>query len=286
MLNWDDLRLFLEVCRRSKLEDVARECQMDATTISRRMKRLEHDLSLTLFERTRRGHSMTPAGEKISALAEEMESTAFEIVAKGASEQSLSGTIRLGAPEGLGTTIIAPALAGFRATHPQIDIDLITLSGFVSVPKRQADMSIMLTRPTAGRIKVRKLGRYELYLYGTESYLDAAEPINELSDLNSHTLIAYTEDLIYSSRLRYLQDLLPGVSPNLRSPSIIAQMNMIEAGSGIGILPAFMASKNEKLIRILPEFTVEREFWLAIHEDVAGLARIREAIDFLLQLEF
>jgi len=205
-MNWDDLRLFLQVCRRARLDDAAAETQIDATTMSRRIKRLEHDLGLTLFERSRRGHAMTPDGERIAALAERIESTAFEIRSIGETETSLSGRVRLGAPEGFGTTVIAPALSAFRKSHPLIDIDLIALSGFVSVPKRQADMSILLTRPTTGRLKVRKLRKYKLYLYSSQTYLETNGAIDDVESLNRHTLIGYTEDLIYSSKLRYLQD--------------------------------------------------------------------------------
>ena len=285
-MNWDDIKLFLILCRNKRLDLAASAAELDATTLSRRIKRLEKQLSLTLFERTQRGHVLTAAGEELARLAEKMESTALEVAVHGGSETSLSGNIRLGAPEGFGTTVIAPALAGFRKQHPQIRIDLIALSGFVSVPKRQADMSILLTRPTTGKLKVKKLGSYKLFLYSAKKYLRSAPPITSLTDLADHPLIGYTEDLIYSSRLRYLQDLLPGLKPTLCSPSIVAQQNMILAGGGVGILPEFMASRHGSLQKLLPDTIVEREFWLAIHQDIAGLARIRETNAFLSDLDF
>jgi len=285
-MNWDDLRLFLQVCRRRHLDEAGAQLNIDATTISRRIKRLEQELGLTLFERSRRGHSMTPDGERIAALAENIESTAFEIRSLGKSKTSLSGRVRVGAPEGFGATVIAPALSVFRTNNPLVDVDLISLSGFVSVPKRQADMSILLTRPTAGRLKVKKLRKYKLYLYASQKYLESTKPLTKIDDLNQHTLVGYTEDLIYSSKLRYLQDVAPGLSPQLCSPSILAQANMIGAGSGVGILPAFLAERDKRLIRVVPTLEIEREFWLAIHEDIAGLARTRIAVEFLSSLEY
>lgn len=285
-MNWDDLRLFLAVCRQPRLEDTAIHTGLDATTISRRIKRLEQDLGLTLFERSRRGHRMTPSGERIAALCETIESTALEILALGGAEAALAGRVRLGAPEGFGATVIAPALATFRREHPQIDVDLIALSGFVSVPKRQADMSILLTRPTTGRLKVRSLGDYELHLYASADYVAGAPPLLQQDDLRNHTLIGYSEDLIYSSQLRYLSDIVPGLAPQLCSPSIIAQQTMVAAGAGVGILPAFMARQDQRLVRVVPDVTVTRTFWLSVHEDVAGLTRVREVISFLTDLRF
>ncbi|MCI4645912.1 MAG: LysR family transcriptional regulator [Hyphomonadaceae bacterium] len=281
-MNWDDLKLFLDVSRWSKLEDAAARTGLDATTLSRRIKRLETDLGLTLFERTRRGHFLTPAGERLVRRAEAMESLSLDIRAESSSEQAATGRIRLGVTEGLGSVIIAPALGRFRSQNPKIDVDLIALSGFVSVPRREADMSILLTRPQTGRLKIRKLADYALQLYGTRAYLDRQGAVTARQDLQGHTLIGYVEDLIYSAQLRYFDELLPGLSPHLCSPSIVAQMNMVAAGAGLGILPVFMARQNENLVPLLiEEVYVQRSFWLAVHEDVASLKRNRLMADFL-----
>lgn len=193
-----------------------------------------------------------------------------------------SGRVRLGVPEGLGTVVIAPALQKFREQHPKIEIDLIALSGFVSVPKREADMSILLARPAAGRMKVRKAGDYTLGLYGSESYLSKHGPVGSLSDLQFHTLIGYVDDLIYSSQLRYFDEVLPGLTPHFCSLSILAQTEMVRSGAGLGILPTFIADRLGGLTHLLPgDVRVERTFWLAVHEDVAGLKRNRIMADFI-----
>lgn len=280
-MNWDDLRVFLAVARQPKLETVAAQLSMDATTISRRIRKLEAKLGDTLFERTRRGHVLTPAGEHLTKRVEEMESVSLDI-STGSEAKLAEGRVRLGVPEGLGATIVAPALKSFRAIYPKIDVDLIALSGFVSVPKREADMSLLLARPTSGRLKVKKISDYTLGLYATEDYLASAPPISSKDDLSAHTLIGYVDDLIYSSQLRYLDELVPGLMPDLSSPSILAQREMIAAGAGVGILPNFMAEKADRLIRLVPRnINVVRTFWLAVHEDVARLKRNRHMVDFL-----
>lgn len=284
-MNWDDLKIFLDVTRRPKLEGTAAHLHVDATTISRRIKRLEQDLGETLFERTRRGHILTPAGEQLATQVEAMESVSLDIRSKTSAEQSAEGRIRLGVTEGLGSAIIAPALVQFRERHPKINIDLVALSGFVSVPKRQADMSILLTRPNTGRLKIRRLSDYTLRLFATRDYLDRAPVINSRSDLQNHTLVGYVDDLIYSAQLRYFDELLPGLTPQICSTSIRAQLEIIASGAGIGIVPAFMASQMPNLIEVLPnDISVTRSFWLAVHEDVATLTRNRLMVDFLASL--
>jgi len=280
-MNWDDLRVFLAVARQPKLDAVAAQMNLDATTISRRIRRLEKSLGNTLFERTRRGHMLTPAGESLTKRVEEIESISFDVSASSDAKLA-EGRVRLGVPEGLGTTIVAPALKAFRAMNPKIDVDLIALSGFVSVPKREADMSVLLARPTTGRLKAKKISDYSLGLYATQAYLEAAPSVHSKKDLPDHTLVGYVDDLIYSSQLRYLDEIVPGLVPDLSSPSILAQREMIAAGAGIGILPNFMAAPSEGLVRLIPdEINVVRTFWLAVHEDVARLKRNRHMVEFL-----
>lgn len=284
-MNWDDLKLFLVVSRQQKLDLAAALLQQDPTTLSRRLRRLESDVGQTLFERTRRGHVLTPEGEALAARVEAMEALALAVGESGEGERSLIGKVRLGVTEGFGTAFVAPALADFVAEWPGIAIDLIALSGLVSVPKREADMSVLLTRPKAGRLKVRRLTDYSLQLYASEAYLAAHPPINSIDELGSHKLIGYVDDLIYSPQLRYFDDVLPGLHHALSSPSIIAQTEMTRAGAGLCILPKFIASRHAELVPVLTdEIEVKRSFWLAVHEDVASLARIRVLSDYLADL--
>lgn len=284
-MNWDDVRIFLVISRIGRLDRAAAILRKDATTLSRRLLRLEQDLGLTLFERTGRGYTLTKAGERLAAHAEQMESAAHEIRGEGKEDTSAGGRIRIGVTEGLGSAIIAPALAEFRRQNPSIDIDLISLPGFASVPKREADMSILLSRPKAGPIRIRKLCDYVLRLYASEQYLAASPEIRVREDLSQHSLVGYVDDLIYSDQLRYVGDVMPGRTPNLGSSSIIAQSEMIAANAGLGILPDFIASRTPGLVPVLADqIQVQRSFWLAVHRDVSDLRRVRLMSDYLSQI--
>ncbi len=285
-MDWDDLKLLLQVSRNPKLADVSSRVGQDATTISRRLRKLEHDLGLVLFERTRRGHILTPDGLEIARRAEQIEQSALDIASFAeAGESQGAGRVRLGVTEGLGTALIAPAIDDFAARHPRIDLDLIALSGFVSVSKREADMSILLTRPQTGRLKVRKLTDYALRLYATEKYLRAAGQVHGVEGLRDRTLIGYVDDMIFSPQLRYYDEVLPGLAPRLCSTSIAAQVKMTASGAGVAVLPSFLARNELGLVPVLhDQVRIERSFWLVIHEDVAALARIQAVTDFLVDL--
>jgi DNA-binding transcriptional LysR family regulator len=285
-MHWDDLKLFLAVSRQPRLADVARRSGLDPTTISRRLRRLEGDLSMELFERTPRGHILTPEGQDLANRAEAVEQAAAEVASfADAQGPRPSGRVRLGVPEGLGSLLIAPAMTDFARKWPDLGLDLIALSGFVSVPKREADMSILLTRPRTGRLKTRKLGDYSLRLFAHPAYLDRSPVIREICDLTNHDLIGYVDDLIYSAQLRYHDEIAPGLSPRFCSPSIVAQWQMARRGAGIAVLPQFIAGQDPDLVCLLPhQVHIRRAFWLAIHEDVHATARIQATRNFLTEL--
>ena len=109
-MNWDDLRLLLDVSRHPRLADVSKRTGQDPTTISRRLRRLETDLGLELFERTPKGHVLTPVGQSVADKVESLEHTASEIAALSDRDGPLAaGRVRLGVTEGLGSLLIAPS---------------------------------------------------------------------------------------------------------------------------------------------------------------------------------
>ena len=116
--NWDDLRLFLEVSRYPRLAEAAKRLGVDATTIGRRLRRLEQDLGSILFERTPKGHVLTAAGVNLTQRVESLEQLTREITSEIAGEtERASGRVRLSVTEGFGTAVMAPAVHEFIKVH-------------------------------------------------------------------------------------------------------------------------------------------------------------------------
>lgn len=285
-VNWDDLRVFLTVARQSSLDAASSSLHLDPTTLGRRIRRLETNIGATLFERSRKGHSLTNTGEWLLNEAEEMEQVVLRVEEAISGEiQRISGTVRLSVTEAFGNMVIAPAVIDLVNKFPALKLELVANSGFLSVSKREADMAVMLSRPTRGRLKVSKLTDYNLKLYATQDYLDQHEPVQQVTDLHNHTLIGYVDDLIYSPRLRYYDEVASGLTPELTSSSLLAQKQLACAGCGIAMLPKFVGDQESSLTRVLDsDVTVTRTFWLAVHEDIVDHARIRTVIDFLTEL--
>ena len=150
-MDWDNLRYFLELARSGTLMSAARRLEVDHTTVARRIQALEKEVGAPLFSREAGGHRLTEAGRKLQPQVEAMES-AFQAVESTApaSQEGLSGLIRIGATEGFGTVVLAPQLALFAQQHPKLTIDLLAMPRLVHLSRREADIVISLERPARG----------------------------------------------------------------------------------------------------------------------------------------
>ncbi|WP_353229822.1 LysR family transcriptional regulator [Novosphingobium sp.] len=282
--DWNDYQAFLAVARGGQLARAGATMGVDATTVGRRLRRLETRLGATLFEQTREGQVLTEAGEALLAEVEAMSQAASRI-AEQAGGAGTTGLLRISLTEGLAGAVVAPALKSFVEAHPRLTVDLVASSGLLSPSKREADLAVTLSRPRAGPVIAGKLSDYSMRLYATRGYLaQHGTPLHSADLAHGHRLIGYIPDLLFAPELRYLADFEPGLSASLRSSSIVAQARMIGAGAGIGVLPCFMGDSDKWLVPVLPDQRIIRSLWLVTHKDTHALARVRAFKDWLTAL--
>jgi DNA-binding transcriptional LysR family regulator len=81
--DWNDYQAFLAIARAGQLARAASAMGVDATTMGRRLRRLEARVGATLFEQTREGQVLTEAGEAMLVDVEAMEQAASRIAERG-----------------------------------------------------------------------------------------------------------------------------------------------------------------------------------------------------------
>ncbi|MBW4443375.1 MAG: LysR family transcriptional regulator [Plectolyngbya sp. WJT66-NPBG17] len=120
------LQTFVEVVRQGSFAAVARDRQLDPSSISRAIAGLEEELGIRLFQRTTRQLSLTEAGsayfERIEPLTEEMHQAIA--IATDVSGQP-KGTLRVTASISFGLKCIVPLLPKFASLYPDLTIDLL-----------------------------------------------------------------------------------------------------------------------------------------------------------------
>lgn len=282
-LDWNLIQSFLAVARAGTLTIGARNLKVDHATLRRHISALEESLATKLFDREISGYRLTIQGQELLARAEEIESAVFGVQTDiGQFSSRVSGTVRIGAPDGFGTAFLAPLLGELAEAHPGLDIELVATPRNFSLSKREADIAIGLSRPTSGRLSAYKLTDYELGVYGARAYEKKWSSVGQVADLARFPFIGYIDDLVFAPELDYLPQISSDITPRLRSSNLIAQMQATIAGAGICVLPCFLAETEPRLVRILADqVTMVRTFWLVMHTDMRELARIRATANFI-----
>ena len=280
MFDWDDLRYFLEVARTESVSRAALSLRVNHTTVARRIKSLEERLSAQLFEKMPSGYKLTDTGLQLVQAVSRIETECIAIQEQTSGENmDVSGVVSLSLPEGFGSHFIVPRLHAFYEKYPNIQLDVVALPHTLSVSKREAHIAVSLTEPTVGRLISRLLTRFSLHLYAAESYLQRYPPIARIDELSGHNLIT---PVVSRPENLLIKDLIPEPESNLRLKSINAQLEAVEAGLGVSLLPYFMAAARPHLIPILPqEAVVRRTFWLSMHEDMRHITRVKAVWDWL-----
>lgn len=281
-MDWDNLKVFLAVARAGQLSAAGRRLGLNHTTVSRRLDALEAALGVLLFERRPSGASITGAGERLLPVAERIETEvmgAAELLA--AEADAVTGTVRIGAPDGLGNLFLAGELGTLTRLHPDLVLELVPLPRAFSLSRREADLAIALDTPAEGRLVVTKLTDYTLSVRATSAYLDRFGTPATLADLSEHTVVAGVDDYAYASALDYAAALGGSARSVFRCASVVGQIAAIRAGVGIGILHDFAASAQSDLVRILPGIGFRRSYYLLSHPDTRDIRRIATVRDFL-----
>ncbi|CAM5363982.1 LysR family transcriptional regulator [Eoetvoesiella caeni] len=281
IMDWDQLRYFLELSRSGKLVAAAARLGVNQTTISRRVQLLEKTLNTPLFTRVSGAYALTEAGRRLMPKAEMIETAFLDIEKMSGESMQLSGSVRIGATEGYGTQMLAPLLAQLTQRHPQLRIDLLAVPRIVNLSRREADIVLTLERPSRGPYLMTRLTDYALGLYAARSYLDHHPPIRSKDDLAGHPFISYIDELLFSKELSYLSDLCSPEQIVLRSTSVLAQQQAVLQGAGLAILPVFLARNEPQLVPILPQHRLIRTFWMLMPMEIKDIARMRLTWDFL-----
>lgn len=281
-MDWDDTRYFLAVARDGTMLGAARRLGVSQSRLSRRVAALEKALDTRLLDRSTRGCVLTENGHQVFAAAERAEAALSDaMTGLGGRSEEVSGTVRIGAPDGFGSAFLAPRLARFAIAYPALRVQLVPVSRSFSLSQREADVAVMVGRPERGRLRVRRLVPYTLGIYASESYLDRTGRPASPSELDEHTLIGYVEDLLPTPELSYARELLGERRPHLEISTAIGQLEAVRSGAGIGVLHDFMAAGSTDLVRLFPERIVTRAYWSVWHENMHSVRRVRAAVEML-----
>jgi DNA-binding transcriptional LysR family regulator len=281
--NWDELRTFVEVARDGSLSGAARRLGLTQPTVGRHIDALEAALGSTLFTRSPRGLTPTPAALALGPHAEAMAAAAAALGRAASGEAAADrGAVRVTASDVVGCEVLPPILATFHAEHPSIAIELALTNRNEDLARRDADIAVRMVRPTQSGLVARRIGSSRIRLYAHRDYLARFGEPRSLADLANHCVIGFDRDDRSFRGAGDFAQRLTREDFGFRSDSDLAQLAALRAGAGIGGCQENIARRTPELVAVLPNaIQYGLEVWLVMHEGLKATRRVRLLFDHL-----
>jgi DNA-binding transcriptional LysR family regulator len=166
------LRVFVDVAQRRSFAAVARDSNVDPSSVSRIIAALESQLGVRLFQRTTRKLALTEAGEsflaRVGPLVEELDHAQDE--ARSLRSEP-SGTLRLTASVAFGQLCLVPILPAFRRALPRLRLELLLTDTNLDLIADRIDLAIRLAPSYRGDVIGSKLFATRYRVVASPDYL-------------------------------------------------------------------------------------------------------------------
>jgi DNA-binding transcriptional LysR family regulator len=278
--SWDDLRFFLHIGRVASLTAAAASLGVSHATVFRRLQRLEAEVGVRLFERSRAGYTLTAAGEELLRVAAAM---ALELgsATRGLSSRAAwpGGVVRLTTTDTLMHAALAPLLTAYsQAAGVQLLINTSTVQQ--DIIKGEADVAIRAGGRPADPLVARRLCRIESTVYRSRR-IGGVTPAN----LADFPWIAGDETFAHLDSSKWLRQQGLGARAVLLTNSHVNVLNLVKAGAGLAVLPCYLGDLEPSICRVIqaPPKTWRSDLWLLTRPELRQVPRIKQLFDAVYQ---
>jgi DNA-binding transcriptional LysR family regulator len=290
------LQLFIEVFRQGSFAAVARDRNLDPSSVSRAIAGLEEELGVRLFQRTTRQLSPTEAGttyfERVESLVEELLQAAA--ITTDISSQP-TGKLRITASVSFGLKCIVPILPKFTRRYPDLTVDILLSDTIVDLFAERIDVAIRLGLPPDSALVAQQLMPTYYSVCASPDYLKRSEQLKNPIDLAQHNCLlfpfsGFRSRWIFKDQKGALSEV--PVFGNTLISSAIALQHCAIAGMGLALLPNWLIEENIQagtLINVFPDYEVtaidfSTAAWLVYPSRAYIPLKVQVFIDFLKNL--
>ena len=290
------LQTFVDVVRQGSFAAVARDRNIDPSSVSRAIAGLEKELGIRLLQRTTRRLSLTEAGmlyfQRVEPLVEEIQQASH--VAADLSGQP-KGTLRVTTSVAFGLKVIVPVLPEFRSLYPELGVDLVLTDRKVDLFAERIDLAIRLGLLNDSSLMAQQLLQTRYYVCASPEYLQRAGTPNDPSELANHNCLlfplpGFRSQWKFKNTQQNISEVL--VSGDTMISNAIALQQCAIAGMGVALLANWLVEDDFKrgaLVNVFPEHEVTAtEFytaaWLVYPSRSYIPLKLRVFMDFIKQV--
>src|SRR5262249_8418110 len=242
MLKLESIAAFIAVVEAGSISEAARRLQLSKSVISERLSELERTVGASLLHRTTRKVSITEDGsafhERAGRIVKEVPDATAEL---GERRGELVGPLRVAAPVSFGALHLGPALYGFLAQHPGIEMTLDLDDRLVNMLTDGYDAVVRHGPLVDEHVIVKPLATSRRLLVAAPAYLRRFGRPRSIAELKRHRGIIYTNRGAADWRFKLPRQLVtvrPGAVA-LRVNNGLLMRDAAVAGLGLALLPTY-----------------------------------------------
>ena len=245
-MNLRDIKYILALAETRHFGRAAERSFVSQPTLSGQIRKLEHELGVTIFERTNRSVEITPTGQLILQHARLLmeQADAIEQVAR-AHQDPLAGPLRIGAIPTLSPYLLPLILLPLRERLPQIKLVLIeeiTETLLKRLEHHEIDAALLATPVTEPELVARPLFEEPFWLAHPRQHPLGDKPEITEADLEETELLLLSDGHCLTHQVmevcRLAERPRSGEMADLRASSLETLLQLVGAGFGCTLLPA------------------------------------------------
>lgn len=181
------LAAFEAAARLGTFARAAEELCITHSAVSHRIRQLEVQLGVSLFERAHMQVTLTPEGE---AYLKDVRQAMRQLEqATGAMGPEANRRLRVTASPAFAAQVLAPHLADFLAAHPGLQIEIDASSRSVDLGEGSFDVALRFGRPPWPQCEARLLLAERVMALASPGYVARFGPRRSLADLSRAALV-------------------------------------------------------------------------------------------------
>jgi len=237
------LQYFVAVCETQTISGAAQNLSISQSAVTDAIKELEGDLGLALFERHRRGLTLTNRGHQFYRHAQRILASVSDARRAFYEEpNAVAGTLHLGVTSLVAGYVLSDLLGRYRRTYPRVEVTALEDNGDYLehlLIGGELDVAVMIMSNVRERVALQaeifETSPYRLWL-PLGHRLAAMESI-EIGDIARDPLIMLTVDETEENTGRLLAAFNTRPHVAFRTRSVEAVRSLVATGAGIAILP-------------------------------------------------
>ncbi|MGL5809274.1 MAG: LysR family transcriptional regulator, partial [Nocardioides sp.] len=284
-----DLEFFLAVADASSLTEAARNLNLSAPSVSRRLTRLESRLGVILVARSTRRADLTAEGrlyaDRATRIIRQIEDLEHEVAGR---DGPLRGTVTVRSTPGIGRHHLAGLVARFVEANPEVRVRLDLSSRPLETAAGPFDIGVRVGPPLDSRLGLRRLASNQRVLCASPDYLNRHGVPEGPEDLARHRCLQIVENE-HTAAIWHLRSTGSAAAVPLSSPLVSNDGDVVTRwcveGRGIVLRSTWHVNdliEAGQLLRIMPGWRGPAGDVFAVYESERRAARrVMALVDYL-----